>query len=103
MLILRSVLTKQTTALYENPTPQTLDKAKGLHAFLDNIRVTQLEEGFSFHMEVAKDSDNNVYRNIYMTVNSQFTLNGDKYLSNGGIAINIQPLINFLASVTQGK
>lgn len=99
MLILHTALTKKTTSLYANPTPKALDGALALHSFLTNIKVTQLEEGFSFHIEAAKDNDNNVYHDIYMVVNSQFVLNGDKFLSNGGLAVNIQPLINFLGKV----
>jgi hypothetical protein len=101
MLILHTALTKKTTSLYITPTPKALEGARALHFFLTNIQVTQLEEGFSFHIEAAKDNENNVYHDIYMVVNSQFTLNGEKYLSNGGLAVNIQPLINFLGKVLQ--
>jgi hypothetical protein len=89
--------------MYYNPTQEVLDKAKALHAFLTHIRVTQLEEGFSFHIEVAKDNEGNIYRDIFIIANSQYTVNGDKFISNGGIAINIQPLINFLSKVIDPK
>lgn len=101
MLILTVALTKKTTARYINPTKEALDEAKGLHAFLDNIHVTQLEEGFSFHVEFARDEEKKLYSDIYMQVTSQYTMGSDKFLSNGGLSVNIQPLIDFLAKIVK--
>ena len=99
MLILTIALTKKTTARFINPTKEVLDEAKGIYAFLDNIHVTQLEEGFSFHTEFARDEEKQLYSDIYMQVTSQYTRGNDKFLSNGGLSVNIQPLLDFLAKV----
>lgn len=99
MLILTVALTKQTTALYVNPTKDAVDRAIAVHSFLTNINVAQLTDGLSFHIEAAKDAQGREYRDLYMLANCQYTMDGNKFISNGGIAVNVQPLINFMKKV----
>lgn len=100
MLFVRTVITKKTAELYSNPSPASLAEAAQLLNFLKNVQAPQLNEGFSFQVEAAKDADGNVYRDVHVTIDSQFTMNDDRYLvSTSGIAVNIQPLINFLTKI----
>lgn len=101
MLFVRTVITKQTAEAYSNPTPQALAEAAQLLDFLKNVQAPQMDKGFSFKFEAAKDADGTLYRDMYLTIDSQFVLNNDKHLvSTSGIAVNIQPLITFLTKLT---
>lgn len=101
MLFLTTLLTKATTSSYINPTKEALNEAKQLLNFLENVKPSKMPEGVSFSVEAAKDEDGKIYSDIDVTINAKFTLDENKYLvSTSGIAINVQPLINFLRKVT---
>lgn len=104
MLFVRTVITKKTAETYSNLSPQKREEAAQLLNFFQNVQAPQLDKGFSFQVEAAKDKEDNIYRDMHLTIDSQFVLNGDKHLvSTSGIAVNIQPLIVFLTKIVQQR
>lgn len=100
MLTLTAFLTKETIAGYKQTPPEKLPEIRKLHDFLVQLDPTQLEKGFSFKVEAAKDTDGVTYKDLQLTITGRFVKNNEIYLlSNSGVFINIQPLINFLNKI----
>ncbi len=99
MLILTSVITQITADLYKNPTAEVKAQAKDLYQFLNTLNISALKEGMDFHVEEATDNNGNEYKDVFLRIDSQFTRNGEKFVASGSIAINIQPLLDFLRTV----
>lgn len=58
---------------------------------------------FSFTVESAYDQDNDsvVFRDVKFRVTSRYKLNGDRWLSGDGFAVNIDEVIKLIESAVE--
>ena len=96
MLYLTVIVTDEDRSVLETDDESRIQDAKNLLAVLENFQVGQGNElnlGFTF----CEDGNNNLYTDVRINVTSQFKKNSYQYfLSPGGLAVNVQPLIDML-------
>lgn len=96
MLLLTTLITKETINTFKS-SPENIENSKMLLNFLKEVKPNELDEGVRFEVEYAKDENSEIYQNVQLQITGSFIKNGRKFLVGNGIAVDVQPLINFLS------
>lgn len=51
----------------------------------------------------AKDAEGNVYSDILISITVSFVRNGDLYLGNGAVMINISPMVKMMEDIVASR